>query len=89
MNKSFSKETEESMIRRLSPKPAVWEALRPDYPPLCRRVAPGPRYLECLVDDSLNFIPKGIKKVTENGIIDADGVFRETDAIVCATGFDT
>ncbi|CAH0027783.1 unnamed protein product [Clonostachys rhizophaga] len=89
MNKSFSKETEESMIRRLSPKPAVREALRPDYPPLCRRVAPGSRYLECLVDDSLNFIPKGIKRVTENGIIDADGVFRETDAIVCATGFDT
>ena len=77
------------MIRRLARKPEIWKHLRPEYPPLCRRISPGPRYLEALVEDNLNFIPKGVKKVTENGIIDADGVFRETDAIVCATGFDT
>jgi cation diffusion facilitator CzcD-associated flavoprotein CzcO len=77
------------MIRRLARKPEIWQHLRPDYPPLCRRVAPGPHYLEALVEDNLNFIPKGVQKVVNNGIVDSDGVFRETDAIICATGFDT
>lgn len=89
LNAEFSKATEESMIRRLSPKPEIWKHIKPDYPPLCRRISPGPRYLEALVDDKLNFIPKGVQKVVANGIIDSDGIFRETDAIVCATGFDT
>lgn len=89
LNISFSKQTEESMMRRLSPKPEIWEHLRPSHPPLCRRIAPGPRYLESLVEETLNFIPKGVKEVVKNGIIDTDGILRETDAIICATGFDT
>lgn len=89
INKSFSKATEESMARRLAKKPEIFEHLRPTYPVACRRVSPGPRYLECLVEDKLNFIPKGVKYVTETGIQDDDGVHREVDAIVCATGFDT
>jgi cation diffusion facilitator CzcD-associated flavoprotein CzcO len=89
MNKSFSKATEESMARRLARKPEIFEHLRPTYPVACRRVSPGPRYLECLVEDKLNFIPKGIKTVTETGIIDDDGTLRKVDAIICATGFDT
>lgn len=89
LNASFSKDTEESMQRRLAKKPEIYKSLRPDYPPLCRRISPGPRYLEALVEDNLNFIPKGVQKVVKNGIIDSDGVFRETDAVICATGFDT
>ena len=89
MNRSFSKSAEDSMRRRLAPKPEIFEHLRPTYPVACRRVSPGPRYLECLVDDKLVFIPKGIKSVTRTGIIDEEGVNRDADAIICATGFDT
>ena len=89
VNKAFSKATEESMARRLSRKPEIFQHLRPTYPVACRRVSPGPRYLECLVEDKLNFIPKGVNRVTERGIEDEDGTLREIDAIVCATGFDT
>lgn len=89
MNKTFSKATEDSMIRRLSKKPEIFEALKPTYPVLCRRVSPGPKYLESLTEDNLNFIPKGVKQVDETGLIDDDGVHREVDAIICATGFDT
>ena len=39
--------------------------------------------------DNANLIPKDVKAFTEKGIIDADGVEREYDAIICATGFDT
>ncbi|XXH00789.1 hypothetical protein Hte_007140 [Hypoxylon texense] len=89
MNKAFSKATEESMARRLAKKPEIFEHLKPTYPVACRRVSPGPRYLECLVEDKLSFIPKGIRQVTENGIQDEDGIVRDVDAIICATGFDT
>ncbi|VUC29945.1 unnamed protein product [Clonostachys rosea] len=89
MNVSFSKSTEESMARRLSKKPEIFEHLRPTYPVACRRVSPGPRYLECLVEDKLNFIPKGVEEITESGIVDDSGEFREVDSIICATGFDT
>lgn len=89
MNKTFSAATKESMARRLAKKPEIFEALRPRYPVACRRVSPGPQYLECLVEDKLNFIPKGISRITEKGVVDDDGTEREVDAIICATGFDT
>ncbi|KAJ0351567.1 hypothetical protein KNSL1_003198 [Colletotrichum chrysophilum] len=89
MNRSFSKATEDSMLRRLATRPEIFDALKPTYPVLCRRVSPGPRYLEALTEPNLNFIPQGIRKVTETGIVDDIGVYREVDAIICATGFDT
>lgn len=89
MNKSFAKATEESMARRLASRPEIFQHLKPKYPVACKRVSPGPRYLECLVRENLEFIPKGVKRVTETGIIDDDGTLREVDAIICATGFDT
>lgn len=89
MNRTFSAATEESMARRLARKPEIFKALKPTYPVACRRVSPGPKYLESLVEDSLNFIPKGVRRVTETGLEDEDGTFREVDAIICATGFDT
>ncbi|KAH9234571.1 hypothetical protein K456DRAFT_1835234 [Colletotrichum gloeosporioides 23] len=89
MNKSFSKATEDSMLRRLATRPEIFDALKPTYPVLCRRVSPGPRYLEALTETNLNFIPQGIRNVTETGIVDDIGVYREVDAIICATGFDT
>lgn len=89
MNRTFSAATEESMARRLARKPEIFKALKPTYPVACRRVSPGPKYLESLVEDNLNFIPKGVRRVTETGLEDEDGTFREVDAIICATGFDT
>ena len=48
----------------------------------------GPGYLNAIVEDNVDFISCGIKEVTETGIIDNNGVLREVDAIICATGFD-
>lgn len=77
------------MVRRLAKKPEIFDHLRPNYPVACRRVSPGPRYLKCLVEDKLKFIPKGVKRITETGVVDDEGVLREVDSIICATGFDT
>jgi cation diffusion facilitator CzcD-associated flavoprotein CzcO len=85
----FSEATDKSMRDRLANKPEIYESLRPDYPVACRRISPGPRYLEVLTKENVEFIPREIQRISEKGIIDEDGVERGVDAILCATGLDT
>ncbi|RFU28410.1 hypothetical protein B7463_g7911, partial [Scytalidium lignicola] len=80
---------DEKMRAKLAKKPEVYKALIPEYPPGCRRLTPGPGYLEAIVQDNVEFISNPIEKVTESGIQTEDGKLREVDAIICATGFDT
>ncbi|KAL2356342.1 hypothetical protein BJ546DRAFT_599721 [Cryomyces antarcticus] len=80
---------DEKMKTRLSKKPEVYEALIPEYPPGCRRLTPGPGYLNAIVEDNVEFISNPIDKITATGIQTTDGKLREVDAIICATGFDT
>ncbi|EXJ70270.1 uncharacterized protein A1O5_06338 [Cladophialophora psammophila CBS 110553] len=79
---------EDTMKERLSKKPEVFEALRPEYPPGCRRLTPGPGYLKAICEDNVNFISIPIERVVETGIIASDEIQRDVDAIICATGFD-
>ena len=75
------------MKERLAKKPEVYESLKPDFAPACRRLTPGPGYLNAVVQDNVEFISTPIERVVENGILN-DGKVREVDAIICATGFD-
>ncbi|RAQ54033.1 flavin-binding monooxygenase [Aspergillus flavus] len=79
----------ENMKRRLSRKPELLSGLVPSFPPACRRLTPGPGYLEALTDDNVSIISSTIVQVDADGIITADGTHHPTDVIVCATGFDT
>ncbi len=83
------KDFTQSMHNRLSKKPNIADHLLPEFPPLCKRLTPGPGYLEALTAENVSVIPKSIAKVTSNGIVDVDSTHREVGAIVCATGFDT
>jgi len=78
-----------NMKRRLAKKPELVEQLMPSFPPVCRRLTPGPGYLEALTDDKVDVITSEIVKVDAEGIITADGKHRPVDVLVCATGFDT
>lgn len=77
------------MRQRLKRKPEVAEHLIPSFPPLCKRLTPGPGYLEALTDEKTDVIAEKIERIDEIGIWTADGKHRQVDAIVCATGFDT
>ncbi|GAA5925144.1 flavin-containing monooxygenase [Sporobolomyces koalae] len=79
----------ELMVKKLEKKPHIAEKLIPTFPVACRRLTPGPGYLEALVEDNVDFISNPIKRITETGIETADGNHREYDTIVTATGFDT
>lgn len=78
-----------NMKRRLGKKPDLLDELVPSFPPACRRLTPGPGYLEALTDDKVEIITSEIVKVDETGVFTADGQHRAVDMIVCATGFDT
>ncbi|MCJ1354531.1 MAG: hypothetical protein MMC33_004520 [Icmadophila ericetorum] len=77
------------MTGRLAAKPQVAEHLLPNFPPLCKRLTPGPGYLEALTQQNVDVIPTPIERITPTGILTTDGQHREVDAIICATGFNT
>ncbi|KAL4894975.1 hypothetical protein BDV59DRAFT_200232 [Aspergillus ambiguus] len=77
------------MEQRLKGKPNLLDLLLPDFPPLCKRLTPGPGYLEALTSPKVNVIATAIAQVDKKGIITVDGVHHPVDAIVCATGFET
>ncbi|CBF78087.1 hypothetical protein AN8757.2 [Aspergillus nidulans FGSC A4] len=79
----------ENMKRRLRKKPELINDLLPTFAPACRRLTPGPGYLEALTDDKVDVISNPIVKIVEDGIVTEDGQHHPTDVIVCATGFDT
>lgn len=74
------------MLERVVDKPDLAEKIIPDFPPICRRPTPGPGYLEALCKPNVNLIQTPIQHFTEKGIVDADGVEREVDVVICATG---
>ncbi|CAM1506055.1 Fc.00g056960.m01.CDS01 [Cosmosporella sp. VM-42] len=80
-------EFREHMKQALKVRPEILETLLPDFPPGCRRLVPGPGYLEAVVKDNVHWIPQEIECVKENGIMTKDGRLHECDAIIWATGF--
>lgn len=75
------------MKKRLESKPEIFEALIPSFSPGCRRLTPGPGYLESLTQPNVAFITSPISHISENAIHTTDGTAYEIDALVCATGF--
>lgn len=78
-----------NMQAKLAARPHIAAFLKPNFPVGCRRLTPGPGYLESLVQDNVGFVTDGISQVCEDGIVDEKGNKRVYDVIVCATGFDT
>ncbi|KDQ51118.1 hypothetical protein JAAARDRAFT_140775 [Jaapia argillacea MUCL 33604] len=79
----------ESMLKKLAKKPWIADHILPDFPVACRRLTPGPGYLEALCEDNVEFVTDAIQQVTETGIETADGKHYDLDVLVCATGYDT
>ena len=69
--------------------PPLLEDLLPDFPPHCRRLTPGPGYIESLLKDNVTLIRTPISHFTETGIVTKDGEHREVDAVICSTGANT
>ena len=62
--------------------------LTPDYQPLCKRQVVSGTYYRAIQADNAQLITDPIAAVTPTGIRTADGVHRDADVIVLATGYD-
>jgi len=78
---------EQSMEQRLASKPQYWEWLKPNFSPACRRLTPGPGFLEALVEGNVEFVNTKIDRIDAGGVVTQDGRLHELDALICATGF--
>jgi hypothetical protein len=72
--------------QRIAKKPELFDRLLPDFSPNCKRLTPGPDYLEALTEDNVDYIQTPIKRFTETVIETENGKHREVDAVYAATG---
>jgi len=85
-NAKLRKESSKLMAERVSKKPELISSLIPDFSPNCRRLTPGPGYLEALSEDHVSFIQTPISHFTETSIVDTNGIERAVEAVICSTG---
>jgi hypothetical protein len=55
-----------NMKDKLAPRPGLYDALEPRFVPGCRRLTPGPGYLEALTQDNVDFIRTPIDRVSKD-----------------------
>jgi cation diffusion facilitator CzcD-associated flavoprotein CzcO len=76
------------MKQRLAKKPEIVEFLTPSFAVGCRRLTPGPGYLEALVEDNVDFVSTKIRSIMPKGVELENGRIVELDVLICATGFN-
>lgn len=69
--------------------PELRAKLLPDYPVGCKRILISNDYLPALCRDNVEVVTEAITRVEPDAVITADGVRREVDTIIAATGFST
>ncbi|CAG8956726.1 hypothetical protein HYFRA_00012270 [Hymenoscyphus fraxineus] len=79
---------EKLMADRLGKRSDLLGAIRPDFSPSCRRLTPGPGYLEAITQDNVEYVAEKIERFTPTGIVTVDGKTRDIDAVICSTGAD-
>ncbi|MEV0062431.1 NAD(P)/FAD-dependent oxidoreductase [Nocardia sp. NPDC050718] len=66
---------------------ALRRKLTPDYEPLCKRQVVSGNYYSVVQKHNVELVDSGIARITPTSVITADGVEREIDIVVLATGF--
>jgi cation diffusion facilitator CzcD-associated flavoprotein CzcO len=74
-------------LRRGVADPKIRAAATPDYVLGCKRVLISNDYFPTLARDNVELVARPIARITPHGIVAADGIERQVDAIVFATGF--
>lgn len=77
----------ELWYRTQIPDPVLREKLTPKYAIGCKRPSVSNTYLKTFLRDNVELVTEPINKVTPTGVVTQDGVEREVDVVVCATGF--
>lgn len=88
MQRAFAETFSTVTKQKLSKMPRLLEQFSPDFGVGCRRITPGPGYLEALCEDNVELITDDIESVNSQGLV-AGGRQIDADVLVCATGFNT
>jgi len=81
---------EAALIRNMREQvrdPKIQEKLIPNYNFFCKRPSMSNTFYPMFNRENVELITDPIDRVTESGITTQDGVHREVDALICATGF--
>lgn len=69
--------------------PELRKKLTPDYPIGCKRILICDDFYPTLQEDHVDLVTDGIERITETGVVTADGAQHDFDILVFATGFET
>src|SRR5262249_10729264 len=69
-------------------RPDLKKAVTPTYPMWGKRLVMDTRFYPALKNDNVELVARAVHAVTPTGVVDADGVERDTDVLVFATGFE-
>lgn len=73
--------------REFADRPDLRAALTPGYPFPGKRPVLATTYYPALREPNVELVPRAVDRITPTGIVDTDGVERQVDVIVLATGF--
>ncbi|MBK9573930.1 MAG: FAD-dependent oxidoreductase [Rhodoferax sp.] len=76
-------------LRRQVSDAALRERLTPNYPLGCKRIIYSNDFYRAMTQPHVELVTDDIERITEHGVVTADGKERPVDVLVCATGFDT
>ncbi len=77
------------MRSQLRGRPDLIEKVWPDYQFGCKRVLFSSAFLPALARPNVELVTDAVDRLTERGIVTADGTEREVDCIIYGTGFRT
>lgn len=77
-----------SHLKRQVPNPELRAKLTPNYTIGCKRVLFSNNYYPALTRDNVQVLSTGVKEITAEGVLDAQGQLHKVDVIICGTGFD-
>lgn len=67
--------------------PELQEKLKPGYDIGCKRVILSDDFYPAFNRDNVSLVDRAVERVTETGLVDADGVHHRADVLILATGF--
>jgi cation diffusion facilitator CzcD-associated flavoprotein CzcO len=74
-------------LRRQVPDPELRARLTPDYDIFCKRILMSSSWYPALQEPNVDLVGSGVRELREHSIVDGDGIEREIDTLVLATGF--
>ncbi|MFZ5561201.1 MAG: flavin-containing monooxygenase [Pseudomonadota bacterium] len=75
-------------LRDQVPDPVLRDRLTPRYTIGCKRVLFSNNYYPALTRPNVTLVAAGVKEITADSVIDANGDRHEVDVVICGTGFD-